>query len=228
MTEILFILTTIFVAYVIYTLAEGQKNADKPAPLKKMPTPPVTAKKPDGAVAQTAVAAPKPSAVASQPAAPVAPVAPEPETAKPEVVETAVAAPEPPVAASQPVIAEPAAPATETAKPDVVAVEPAVAAAPEEAPVAASQPVAEEPVTPTPEPVAAKPAVVKNTVRNPKTGEVATVNNNYRFTKRWIKEALVTEGLLDKVYKNNELDSAAEARIKTALASLMDMDSYRA
>lgn len=81
--------------------------------------------------------------------------------------------------------------------------------------------------------VTAKPEVLaavvsKGNVRDPKTGEVATVGNNYRFTKRWIKEALVAEGLLDKVYKNNELDTAAEVAIKIALASFAELEKYRA
>jgi hypothetical protein len=40
------------------------------------------------------------------------------------------------------------------------------------------------------------------------TGEEARVAGNYRMVKRWIKEALVEEGLLGKIYKNNELDEA--------------------
>jgi len=71
-------------------------------------------------------------------------------------------------------------------------------------------------------------AAVKGSVRHPQTGEVAAVNNNYRFTKRWIKEALVSEGLLTKIYKNNELDAAAETAIKNAMMALAAMDKYRA
>jgi hypothetical protein len=74
-------------------------------------------------------------------------------------------------------------------------------------------------------------ATVENTVkkglRDPKTGEVSSTYSNYRFTKRWIKEALVTEGLLDKVYKNNELDAAIEATIKDAIVKLEAMDKYK-
>lgn len=70
--------------------------------------------------------------------------------------------------------------------------------------------------------------IVKKGLRDPKTGEVATSYSNYRFTKRWIKDALVTEGLLDKVYKNNELDAVIEAAIKEALIKLETMDKYRA
>ncbi|MGZ8137102.1 MAG: hypothetical protein ACXW1W_09955 [Methylococcaceae bacterium] len=74
----------------------------------------------------------------------------------------------------------------------------------------------------------ATPNPGRGTVRDPKTGEVATITGNYRFTKRWIKEALVTEGLLEKVYKNNELDAETEAAIKEAMAKLEAMDGYRA
>lgn len=67
----------------------------------------------------------------------------------------------------------------------------------------------------------------KSGLRDPITGEVATTYSNYRFTKRWIKEALVKEGLLEKIYKNNELDAIAEATIKEALIKLEAMDKYR-
>ena len=67
----------------------------------------------------------------------------------------------------------------------------------------------------------------KKGLLNPITGEVATTYNNYRFTKRWIKEALVTEGLLEKVYKNNELNADTEADIKVALAKLEVIDKYK-
>lgn len=70
-------------------------------------------------------------------------------------------------------------------------------------------------------------AAAKGSVRHPQTGEVAVVNNNYRFTKRWIKEALVAEGLLTKIYKNNELDAASEAAIKNAMMALAVMEKYR-
>jgi hypothetical protein len=66
----------------------------------------------------------------------------------------------------------------------------------------------------------------KSGLRNPLTGEVATVYSNYRFTKRWIKEALVKEGLLEKIYKNNELDATVETKIKAALLQLETMDQY--
>lgn len=81
----------------------------------------------------------------------------------------------------------------------------------------------------------AKSATAKNTtagtstdnLKNPKTGEVAKLPGNYAFCKRWIKEALVEEGLLDKIYKNNELDADATAKIQAALQQLKTMEKYQ-
>ncbi|WP_019866062.1 hypothetical protein [Methylovulum miyakonense] len=145
MTEILFILTTIYVAYVVYSIINGQK---------------------------TSLASPKPEIQ----------IQAEVKQAKPEII---VERKERPVTIRKNAVKAP-----------VVTEKPVVAA--------------------------------KGSVRDPITGEVATVTANYRFTKRWIKEALVTEGLLDKVYKNNELDAAAETAIKTALVAFMEMGKYRA
>ncbi len=66
-----------------------------------------------------------------------------------------------------------------------------------------------------------------DTLKNPKTGEQAKLPANYAFAKRWIKEALVEEGLLDKIYKNNELDPAATAKIQAALQQLKTMKKYQ-
>jgi hypothetical protein len=76
-------------------------------------------------------------------------------------------------------------------------------------------------------PAATTQDTVKKGLRDPKTGEIATTYNNYRFTKRWIKDALVTEGLLEKVYKNTELDAAIETTIKEALVKLEAIDKYK-
>jgi hypothetical protein len=73
-----------------------------------------------------------------------------------------------------------------------------------------------------------KPAATKKGLKDPKTGDIATTYNNYRFTKRWIKEALVAEGLVEKVYKNNELNADIETRIKAAIAKLETMEQYKA
>lgn len=149
MTEVLFTLTIIFVAYVVYVIVNEQNVAVKHAEPEA---------KAQGAVEKIAV-----------------------ENIKSELIEKKIAVPkEPSRAAKKPVSTR------------------------------------------------AIPNTAKGGVRNPKTGEVATVTNNYRFTKRWIKEALVAEGLLDKIYKNNELDTATEATIKTALLKLEAMDQYRA
>ena len=64
-------------------------------------------------------------------------------------------------------------------------------------------------------------------MKNPKTGEQAKVANNYRMVKRWIKEALVEEGLLEKIYKTNEMDDAAKAKVAEALSIIKAMDKYK-
>ena len=79
-----------------------------------------------------------------------------------------------------------------------------------------------------PEPASATQHTGKRGLKNPNTDEVATTYSNYRFTKRWIKEALVAEGLLDKVYKNDELNAEIEATIKGAVVKLEALDKYRA
>ena len=82
-------------------------------------------------------------------------------------------------------------------------------------------------------PKANKPAAPKIELRtvmmkNPATGEEAKVAGNYRMVKRWIKEALVEEGLLEKIYKNNELDDAAKVVVAEALSIIKAMDKYKA
>ena len=66
-----------------------------------------------------------------------------------------------------------------------------------------------------------------DSLKNPKTGEVVKFPSNYNFTKRWIKEALVEEGLLDKVYKNTELDDKTYEKIHAALQQLKTLDKYK-
>lgn len=82
-------------------------------------------------------------------------------------------------------------------------------------------------VKPTTSPKTAKVAATKTGLKNPQTGEIATSYANYRFMKRWIKEALVAEGLLEKVYKNNELDAEIEVKIKAALEQLENIARYQ-
>lgn len=177
MTEGLFVLTTLFVAYVIYVIV-NEKKAGSTA-----------------AKSTAAVAPPKQQAsVAEKPA--VAAIKPNP------------------VPAAKPAVAKPIAAAKKTA----------VAAAPKPAPVVASKPVA---AAPKPAVVAAPEAIKGSGLKDPKTGEVATTYSNYRFTKRWIKEALVAEKLVDKVYKNDELSAGVEAKIKAGLAKLEGMKKYK-
>ncbi len=64
-------------------------------------------------------------------------------------------------------------------------------------------------------------------LRNPETGETAAVPTHYRFAKRWIKEAMVKEGLLDRIYKNTELqDEAADRRVREALEKFKALEKY--
>lgn len=65
-------------------------------------------------------------------------------------------------------------------------------------------------------------------LKNPKTGEVTTNYKNYFFAKRWIKEALVSEGLLEKIYTNKENNPENSALIKAAITRLEAMAEYRA
>jgi hypothetical protein len=89
---------------------------------------------------------------------------------------------------------------------------------------------------PTPPPAkaaAATPAVapevrLADTLRNPATGEVSPAPANYRFAKKWIKDALVSEKLLDRVYKPSELDDAASLKVKDAIDKLRAIKKYQA
>lgn len=71
-------------------------------------------------------------------------------------------------------------------------------------------------------------AVSSSNLKDPETGELAKVTNNYRGLKRWLKEALVAEGLLDKVYSNSELNDDVNAKIKAALEAIKFMSKYHA
>ncbi|WP_445372538.1 hypothetical protein ACH518_08175 [Methylomonas sp. HW2-6] len=158
MAELLFIATTIFVAYVIFVVLGGKKDTSE---------------------------------------------SPQAEAAKPEAVKPA---PQP----------EPAAPPA------------AVKTAEKSAKPAPAKPSAKTATKAAPaKPATTKPAANADSLKNPKTGEVAKFPASYAFAKRWIKDALVEEGLLDKVYKNNELDEAANAKIQAALQQLRTLDKYQ-
>lgn len=152
MPEVLFILTIIFVAYVVYSVVgDFKKSDDKSSAATQAPV-----RKPES----------KPK--------------PKPAAAKPAPVRKQEAKPQAPAAGEK---------------------------------------------KPAPQPAAA--AAVSNEIRNPDTGEVSAVAANYRFVKRWIKEALVKEGLLDKVYKASELNDANTKKIKDALNKIKTLDKYR-
>jgi outer membrane biosynthesis protein TonB len=93
-------------------------------------------------------------------------------------------------------------------------------------PAAAPKPAAAKKAAPAA--VKAEPQTIKGSgLKDPKTGEVATTYTNYRFTKRWIKEALVAEKLVEKIYKNDEIDADVEAKIKAGIIKLEGMKKYK-
>ena len=84
---------------------------------------------------------------------------------------------------------------------------------------------ASAPVVAAPAPARAEPAKIVN-LRNPLTGEVSPVPGNYRFAKKWIKEAIVAEGLLNKVYKNSELTEAVNPKVRAAVEEFKKLEKY--
>lgn len=128
------------------------------------------------------------------------------------------------------------APAAKVEAPKPVAEKPAApvkAAAPKKAPAPAKA-VAPKPAVAksAAKPKAAKASegkvVLAEDLKNPETGEVTPVPANYRFAKKWIKDALVEEKLLDRVYKPNELDDATSAKVKDAIDKLRSLKKYQA
>lgn len=64
-------------------------------------------------------------------------------------------------------------------------------------------------------------------LRDPKTGDEVKIASSYRMLRRWVKDALVTEGLVDKVYKTNELNATTQRKINKGLNALKKMDKYQ-
>ncbi len=92
----------------------------------------------------------------------------------------------------------------------------------------------EKPAPKKPEPVAEPVQALSDgkktpvgSLRNPETGEEDKIANSYRMTKRWIKDALVTEGFLDKVYKSSEIDDAKKIEINLAFEKLLLVGKYK-
>ncbi|MCQ8104672.1 hypothetical protein NP590_11195 [Methylomonas sp. SURF-2] len=160
MAELLFIATTVFVAYVVYTAINGGKDQPEDAS--------------------------QPSATPESTPEPAATTPDTPPPTKPE--------------AAKPVAAKPSGKPAET-KPKAAKAATAKKTKPE--------------------------SIAADSVKNPKTGEIAKLPPNYSFAKRWIKEALVEEGLVDKIYKNSELNDDTNAKIQTALNALKAMKKYQ-
>lgn len=76
--------------------------------------------------------------------------------------------------------------------------------------------------------VPASAVATADMLRNPRTGETAAIPTNYRFAKKWIKEAMVEEGLLDRVYANSDLDGGAREKVRTALKQFRTLAKYQA
>ena len=122
--------------------------------------------------------------------------------------------------------AAPAKPAT-VSKPAPAAAKPAPAGKP--ASKAADKAPAAAPAKPASASAKATESVtLADELRNPTTGEVSPVPANYRFAKKWIKDALVSEKLLDRVYKPNELDDANSRKVKEAIDKLRAIKKYQA
>lgn len=65
-------------------------------------------------------------------------------------------------------------------------------------------------------------------LRNPTTGETAAMPSSYRFAKKWVKEAIISEGLLDRTYKNAELQGDTADKVKAALDAFKNLPMYQA
>ena len=136
----------------------------------------------------------------------------------------APAAPKPEVKS---VSAEQAAPASVTEAVAASAAKATPAPAAKKPPPAPAKPAATPPKA-APAKVSDEPAKLADELRNPATGELTAAPGNYRFAKKWIKEALVQEKLLDKIYKPNELDDATSLKVKEAIDKLRAMKKYQA
>ncbi|MCU0734567.1 MAG: hypothetical protein MUF20_03445 [Methylotetracoccus sp.] len=119
-------------------------------------------------------------------------------------------------------------PAAVTAKPAVS--EPAVAAAakPQPTSTAALKPEPQmKKVQSEPKKSEAAPDEVRGLqLKDPVSGETGPAPTNYRFAKKWVKEALVAEGLLDKVYKTADLDDAGSQKVREALEKFKAIEKY--
>ncbi len=67
----------------------------------------------------------------------------------------------------------------------------------------------------------------KGFLRNPESGEKVKLPNSYRMTRKWIKQALVNEGLLDKVYTNKEINEETQRQIHQAIQALLNNKKYQ-
>lgn len=94
-------------------------------------------------------------------------------------------------------------------------------------PVAEPEAVAEAEPEPVVEALSDGKKIPSGNLRNPETNEQVKMANSYRMSKRWVKEALVAEGLLDKIYKATEIDDGKKIEINLAFEQLLQLDKYK-
>lgn len=107
--------------------------------------------------------------------------------------------------------------------------QPAAESGPKPVPEHAAEPATEQVAVAAPDAVASAPVAegkVVTLLRNPATGETCAVPTNYRFAKKWVKDALVAESLLDKVYKTADLDEAGSQKVREALERFKALEKY--
>lgn len=152
------------------------------------------------------------------------------EKGEPVFVEKPKPAPAPKVVAKAAEAPKKAAPATKAAETKAAPAAPKAKAETAKKPAAPAKAAAAPKAAPKPKAAKATESkvVLAEDLKNPETGEITPVPANYRFAKKWIKDALVEEKLLDRVYKPNELDEVASAKVKEAIDKLRALKKYQA
>lgn len=126
-------------------------------------------------------------------------------------------------------VSKPGAKPAVASKNKTAATKPAAAATKDKTAVAkpvVAKPAATKPAT-TAKIVGDNSKIPKGMLRNPETGDQDKIGTSYPMSKRWIKDALVAEGLLDRVYKVDEMNDIIKLRANAALAQMLQLDKYK-
>jgi hypothetical protein len=242
MFEVIVIASIAGLLFAIYNSSQSERTDVSegdiaPAPAKteavmpeKQPAAPVEAA-PEPVVAEVRKAASTAPAKAVKETTPKAKAsappeaAPEPEVATPQKSAPAAAAVTTEVPKAKPAAAVET--ASEPAAAKVQETAPAAPAAAVEKVAASEPPPAQAPVAEPAEAPKAPPVVLN--LRNPKTGEIAPFPNTYRFAKKWVKEMMVAEKLLPRVYNTSELENPkVSSKVKEAIERLKTLEKYHA